>query len=373
MALTKVTYKDGSTVITAKNLNDIQDEIISQASAKAPVASPNFTGTPKAPTAAETVDNTQIASTAFANRAAANAVSTFVRPNMLDNWDFTCTVNQRENSSYTGAGYGIDRWRMAGRNYANAKITVGSSSVTFDNSDASDQNWWRQVLKMPIVAGTYTLSVFVKSATGSCYLFFISGSSSVTSVPITGPGVFTKTYTSAAGAFNGVGILAYAGAVLEIEAIKLERGDTQTIAHQENGEWVRNEYADHLDELSKCQRYFQRCSVAGGANQTIGFGFGSTTKLFLFNYPSRMMAMLPTMTFSESMILRVYQSGASIVSIDPSAITVAPYQFDESKGFLTIQINVPSGNSTQFLSEDPGIVSARANNVKGYFDLSCEL
>ena len=35
MALTKRTYVDGTTVITAQNLNDIQDEIISQATNKA--------------------------------------------------------------------------------------------------------------------------------------------------------------------------------------------------------------------------------------------------------------------------------------------------------------------------------------------------
>lgn len=34
MALTKVTYQDGVTVITAANLNDIQDEIISQGTNK---------------------------------------------------------------------------------------------------------------------------------------------------------------------------------------------------------------------------------------------------------------------------------------------------------------------------------------------------
>ncbi|MBR3237545.1 MAG: hypothetical protein IKF99_03815, partial [Oscillospiraceae bacterium] len=80
MALNKVIYVDGETVITAENLNNIQDaiieleqggtitvdsalsstsenpvqnKVIDQAlGAKAPLASPTFTGTPKAPTAA---------------------------------------------------------------------------------------------------------------------------------------------------------------------------------------------------------------------------------------------------------------------------------------------------------------------------------
>ena len=97
MALNKVIYVDGVTVITAENLNDIQDaiidleqsgtitvdsalsstsenpvqnKVINQAlGAKAPLASPTFTGTPKAPTAASGTNTTQIAITAFVKTA----------------------------------------------------------------------------------------------------------------------------------------------------------------------------------------------------------------------------------------------------------------------------------------------------------------
>lgn len=104
MALNKVTYVDGETVITAENLNDIQDSIIdleqggtitvdsalsstsenpvqnkviNQAlGAKAPLATPTFTGTPKAPTAAAGTNTTQIATTAFVKTAIDNQLST---------------------------------------------------------------------------------------------------------------------------------------------------------------------------------------------------------------------------------------------------------------------------------------------------------
>jgi hypothetical protein len=103
MALNKVTYVDGETVITAENLNDIQDaiidleqrgtitvdsalsstsenpvqnKVINQAlGAKAPLASPTFTGTPKAPTAAAGTNTTQIATTAFVKTAIDNRLS----------------------------------------------------------------------------------------------------------------------------------------------------------------------------------------------------------------------------------------------------------------------------------------------------------
>lgn len=104
MALNKVIYVDGETVITAENLNDIQDaiidleqggtitvdsalsstsenpvqnKVINQAlDAKAPLASPTFTGTPKAPTAEAGTNTTQIATTAFVKTAIDNQLST---------------------------------------------------------------------------------------------------------------------------------------------------------------------------------------------------------------------------------------------------------------------------------------------------------
>lgn len=97
MALNKVIYVDEETVITAENLNEIQDaiieleqggtitvdsalsstsenpvqnKVINQAlGAKAPLASPTFTGTPKAPTAASGTNTTQLATTAFVQQA----------------------------------------------------------------------------------------------------------------------------------------------------------------------------------------------------------------------------------------------------------------------------------------------------------------
>lgn len=38
-------------------------------------------------------------------------------------------------------------------------------------------------------------------------------------------------------------------------AAKLELGDTQTLAHKENGVWVLNEIPDYGEQLARCQRY----------------------------------------------------------------------------------------------------------------------
>lgn len=61
--------------LDALSENPVQNKVLKSAlDAKAPIASPTFTGTPKAPTASAGTNNTQIASTAFV-KAAVDAAS----------------------------------------------------------------------------------------------------------------------------------------------------------------------------------------------------------------------------------------------------------------------------------------------------------
>jgi hypothetical protein len=39
--------------------------------------------------------------------------------------------------------------------------------------------------------------------------------------------------------------------------VKLELGESQTLAHLVNGEWQLNDIPNYAEELAKCQRYFQ--------------------------------------------------------------------------------------------------------------------
>ena len=62
--------------LSSSSTNPVQNKVINTAlSAKAPLASPTFTGTPKAPTAAAGTNTTQIATTAFVKAAVDTAVS----------------------------------------------------------------------------------------------------------------------------------------------------------------------------------------------------------------------------------------------------------------------------------------------------------
>lgn len=89
MALSKVNYVDNQTVITAQNLNNIQNEIIQNA----------------------------------------ELIKKAAPRNLLDNSNFRNPVNQRGQASYTG-GYGIDRWRV----WNSDTLTVNSGYITGNGS-----------------------------------------------------------------------------------------------------------------------------------------------------------------------------------------------------------------------------------------------
>lgn len=126
MSLTKVNYIDNSTIITAKNLNDIQDNIIQNAELIKKVA-------PR---------------------------------NLLDNSDFTNPVNQRGFVSGTGgqANYTIDRWWLQ----YDTNLYLYSDCIGLSS-------FWdlRQCLGCKITTGTtLTFAVMAKSeaATGNVFL-----------------------------------------------------------------------------------------------------------------------------------------------------------------------------------------------------------
>ena len=52
------------------------------------------------------------------------------------------------------------------------------------------------------------------------------------------------------------------GKETKIQAVKLELGPFQTLAHKEGSKWVLNEIPDYATELAKCQRYFYKTQGA---------------------------------------------------------------------------------------------------------------
>lgn len=227
----------------------------------------------------------------------------FVRPNLLDNWYWvygktidnnnpyssfgTFPINQRgrveydpvTNLSSTSLG-SIDRWVNNGSNYL--KATINDDSVTLANPSGYNRLFIQMAPQGRWPAGEYTASILVSESTGSISFgprYLSTGGKSYT-MSITGmTGLIEHTVTVEDPAEGGTDerpdrfvIILGVRASITVKAVKLEIGDTQTLAHQEDGEWVLNEIPNYAEELLKCQRYLQAFS-AQALRPTYGIDF----------------------------------------------------------------------------------------------------
>lgn len=191
------------------------------------------------------------------------------RPNLLDNWYFvgggsqlgygTFPINQRGQTSYSGAVFGIDRWKVSG---AGHDVVVGSDYITYTRTALTGNPYLCQTVIVPY-DGTYTFSALYRTSK-SCFglngnnRFPVSADWNLYSITVSltaGSNAFhvIQDYGAADGA-------AEVGDHIDIKAIKLELGAYQTLAHNEGTEsspnWVLNEIPDYGEELAKCQRYY---------------------------------------------------------------------------------------------------------------------
>lgn len=180
-----------------------------------------------------------------------NQLGTFVRPNLLDNWYFGRPVNQRGKTSYTGIGYGIDRWKIDIDTGSGVSINNG---LTIKNAGSYIGQYFDRLFDsldgIPIT-GSIILSsghlltgtLIYKSIINQPQIFF-SDSAGVVSMFVNALSN-TLTQVELATLKDNVSIL----------AAKLELGPTQTLAHREGDKWVLNEVPDYGEQLRRCQRY----------------------------------------------------------------------------------------------------------------------
>ena len=88
--------------------------------------------------------------------------------NLLDNSDFTNPVNQRGATSYTGAGYTIDRWK-AGVSDCSMYVNAGQS-VAFNTKTEGVNAYWRQYLPHSLSQlGGKTFTLAIKDTWGKTH------------------------------------------------------------------------------------------------------------------------------------------------------------------------------------------------------------
>lgn len=174
-----------------------------------------------------------------------------VNPNLLDNWYFGRPVNQRGQTEYTAGGaYTLDRWC----------VQYDTTLSIVDGGIKIGGKWdVQQYFETTLPNATYTLSLLYKDKTGSDPLRLIAGNRTDGDLAQTeskdASGILSVTFSTAKSNKVNFGFTGSTDNSATIIAIKLELGDTQTLAHKENEKWVLNEIPDFGEQLARCQRY----------------------------------------------------------------------------------------------------------------------
>lgn len=217
---------------------------------------------------------TTLAGYGITDAASSAELGTFVRPNLLDNAYFVgggqFPINQRGATSYTSGGqYTIDRWRCI---VPNVSLSDSNGLSIYNGSGDIYAPTIRQPIECPaeLAGKTVTASALLYSTTGSATirLYKATGLNSglVQIGSANNNGTSAQIISFTVDVPNDVGSSSYPMLLFELavakentaifQAAKLELGDTQTLAHQENGTWVLNEVPNFGEELARCERYY---------------------------------------------------------------------------------------------------------------------
>lgn len=318
---------------------------------KAPLASPALTGTPTI------------------NGVAAANVGQLCNPNLLDNWYFGNPVDQRGgyvvptgvnvyndadltslvgtssvyykvvefgssyvkilNESggyfyaarsaavrgYTGNMHTIDRWCIYG-------YTSGAIALTHDGINISGSFDFGTVIEMSRIPDDSPITASFLFTDGF-YPFTVANKYTVGAAQIDSGGAQCVWLPNWPNADAGTGLFFVNGKAFPsinrtFIAAKLELGTTQTLARQENGNWVLNEIPNYAETMAKCQRH--QIQLCNGNNGFVGIGTAAsaTDCKILLPIPTTLRT-TPSITYSGSFVLI---SGAGDNRIPVTAMSV---------------------------------------------------
>ena len=317
---------------------------------------------------------------ASAVSAVGDAVS---RRNLLDNWYFVgggsqqgdgqFPINQRGQTAYSGAVYGIDRWK--GINWvATANVTVQSGSILLSGTaSGSNSCMIRQTIEnaAQFAGKEVTVSVLVGAVQTNgrpCVFIGTNANDMYATARLESNGLYSKTAVlpdDITGLFVQIGQHASSAGSgntsIEIIAVKLELGSTQTLAHQENGVWVLNEIPNFAEELAKCQYYYQRKESPGsGYNVAMAVSASTENTVYSVIPLARAMRYVASPTVNVSGFVAGHSGGAGAVS-SPT------YTFRLNKSGTELTMNIVSAS---FATKTTYMLW---QNIGGYIEISCDL
>lgn len=298
----------------------------------------------------EEIDNA--VSRALPNGAIDQAVGTFVRPNLLDNWYFGNPVDQRggyvvyaganlytdascttvagqvaggpyaaraisaicvsftSNATYyckigdtgvvrgyTDTGYTVDRWLTDIDN--GGAVLVGSNGITLS---AASMYWGERLTNIAVLSGR-TMTASVLMSDGSIFHGTVVISWGLNVPQSFFNNGFISVYVNKIDNDLAQFEIATNTANVALIAAKLELGPTQTLAHREGDKWVINEVPEYGNQLRRCQRY--AIDLHGPTNYgVLGSGVARRTdRASIFCPLPVSMRVTPVATFGGSLTL----------------------------------------------------------------------
>lgn len=218
-------------------------------------------------------------------------------PNLLDNWYFSDPVNQLKKIEYKMGGYGIDRWFFYAGESNLHTLVISDKNIQIISGENSNHPWIRQILE-PFLDSEHmvTLSALVKvNNDGSRFALKVSNDDNLEEGKLNW---FTLNASNSYHLYkfsfypykrSGVEIISdfKSNTILTIKAVKLEIGETQTLAHQDkNNDWVLNDPPPNKAlELLKCQRYQYIANSIGNPVAVFGSGVAFDTKKCTITIP----------------------------------------------------------------------------------------
>ena len=183
------------------------------------------------------------------------ALGAGVRKNLLINPFFK--VNQRGNITYTSNGYCVDNWEITYKDTGNYGVTVHDDYIMLSAGQERETRVDQFIEDADAVFGkTVTGSALLEDGTlrtGSAV--FQKSSGGYTTETIYTDTTFSFLLQSAPSMNALVRLVVKEGKSVGVRAVKLEFGNTQTLAYQDDsGAWQLLEQPDPLEVL-KCQRY----------------------------------------------------------------------------------------------------------------------
>lgn len=286
------------------------------------------------------------------------ALGAGVRKNLLINPFFK--VNQRGNITYTSNGYCVDNWEITYKDTGNYGVTVHDDYIMLSAGQERETRVDQFIEDADAVFGkTVTGSALLEDGTlrtGSAV--FQKSSGGYTTETIYTDTTFSFLLQSGPSMNALVRLVVKEGKSVGVRAVKLEFGNTQTLAYQDDsGAWQLLEQPDPL-ELLKCQRY---CLVISPNTSygPAGNGMVQTTSSARIVIPTPVSLRInPSLMFSGS-----WQLLANGLSQDITNMSVA------GSSPNTVQLDVASSG----LVVGQGVVMRAKGDLNGKIILSADL